>query len=137
MAATFPSGQHETWAACRALLPHSRKLLNYDSKGKEATLDQAMIAVNTAWYLVLVGEYAAAGNINRTAILAREEVLGPVHPDTLTGVSNLGWVLWRQGKYEEAEGMHRRALEGRDKVLGPEHPDTLTSVSNLGSVLES
>ena len=48
--------------------------------------------------------------------------LGPVHPDTLIGVSNLGWVLWRQGKYEEAEGMHRRALEGRDKVLWARAP---------------
>ena len=64
IAATFLSRQHKTQAACQALLPHLRKLLNYDSKGKEATLDQAIITVNTIQYLVLIGEYTAVGNIN-------------------------------------------------------------------------
>ena len=137
MAAAFPSGQHETWAACRVLLPHARKVLGYVLKETEATLDRARIADNTVWYLLLSGEYAAAERIGRTAVVGREEVLGVEHPDTLTSVSNLGSVLERQGKYEEAEAMHQRALEGREKVLGVEHPDTLTSVSNLGSVLES
>ncbi|KAF2183993.1 TPR-like protein [Zopfia rhizophila CBS 207.26] len=137
MAATFPSGQHETWVACRALLPHSKKVLRYALQGNEETLDRATIANNTAWYLLLVGQYAVAENISRSAMMAREAVLGREHPHTLTSVSNLGSVLSRQGKYEKAEAMHRRALEGREKVLGPEHPDTLTSVSNLGSVLSN
>ncbi|KAH8727391.1 hypothetical protein GQ44DRAFT_758100 [Phaeosphaeriaceae sp. PMI808] len=137
MAAAFPSGQHETWAVCRVLLPHSRKVLSYASDDDKGRLDLARIASNTAWYLLLVGEYAAAEKICRSAMVAREKVLGPEHPHTLTSVSNFGLVLERQGKYEEAEAMHRRALEGREKVLGPEHPDTLASVSLLGSVLES
>ena len=136
MAATFPNGQHETWASCQILLPHSKKVLSYSSGCEEETLDQASIAINTAWYLSCVGEYELAGNINRNALKARETVLGPEHPHTLTSFSNLGSVLKRQGKYDEAEAMHRRALAGREAVLGPEHPDTLTSVSNLGSVLK-
>ncbi|KAF7502175.1 hypothetical protein GJ744_006771 [Endocarpon pusillum] len=136
MAAAFPNGQYETWTACRALLPHSRKVLGYSVGEDEAKLHGAMIATKTAWYLTLVGEYATAESIGRSAIVARQEILGPEHPDTLTSVSNLGSVLESQGKYEEAEAMDRRALEGREKVLGPEHPDTLTSVSNLGWVLE-
>lgn len=67
----------------------------------------------------------------------REKVLGPDHPDTLTGIDNLAKVLQCQGMYEEAEVMNRRALAGRDKVLGEEHPDTLISVSNLTLVLSS
>jgi tetratricopeptide (TPR) repeat protein len=109
MAAAFPSGQHETWAACRVLLPHARKVLGYVLEEKEATLDWARIADNTVWYLLLTGEYAAAEKIWRTAVVGREEVLGVEHPDTLTSVSKLGSVLSRQGKYEEAEAMHRRA----------------------------
>jgi len=136
MAATFPNGQHETWASCQILLPHSKKVLSYSSGCEEETLDQASIAINTAWYLSCVGEYELAGNINRNALKARETVLGPEHPDTLTSFSNLGSVLKRQGKYDEAEAMHRRALAGREAVLGPEHPDTLTSVSHLGSMLK-
>jgi len=136
MAATFPNGQHETWASCQILLPHSKKVLGYSSGCEEETLDQASIAINTAWYLSLVGEYELAGNINRSALKAREAMLGPEHPDTLTSVSDLGSVLKRQGKYDEAEAMHRRALAGRKTMLGPEHPDTLISVSQLGSVLK-
>jgi len=136
MAATFPNGQHETWASCQKLLPHSKKVLGYSSGCEEETLDQASIAINTARYLSLLGEYELAGNINRSALKAREAMLEPEHPDTLISVSQLGSVLRRQGKYDEAEAMHRRALAGRNKVLGPEHPHTLTSVSNLGSMLE-
>jgi hypothetical protein len=131
MAAAFPDGQYETWTACRALLPHSRKVLGYSVGEDEARLHGTMIATNTAWYLMLVGEYTTSERIGRSAIVAREEILGPEHPDTLTSVSQLGSVLERQGKYEEAEAMHRRALEGYEKVLGPEHPHTLTSVYHL------
>jgi tetratricopeptide (TPR) repeat protein len=137
MAAAFPSGQHGTWAVCQILLPHSSKVLSYLSHSEEETLYQTTVANNTAWYLVHVGEYKAAEKIGRNAMLAREKVLGPGHPHTLTSVSNLGWVLDGQGKYEEAEAMHQRALEGREKILGLEHPHTLNSVSYLGSVLES
>ncbi|KAF1357152.1 TPR-like protein [Lizonia empirigonia] len=136
MAAAFPSGQHETWAACQTLLPHSTKVLDYSTdKNDKAKLDRATIATNTAWYLMSMGQYAEAERHGRSAVAAREEVLGREHRDTLTSVSQLGSVLSRQGKYEEAEAKHRRALEGYEKVLGPEHPNTLTSVSNLGSVL--
>ncbi|KFY77721.1 hypothetical protein V498_09277 [Pseudogymnoascus sp. VKM F-4517 (FW-2822)] len=136
MAGAFPSGQHETWAACRVLLPHAQKVLGYVVEEMDATLDRARIANNIVWYLLLAGEYGAAEKIGRTVVVVREESLGIEHPDTLTSVSQLGSVLLRQGKYEEGESMHRRALEGREKVLGVEHPDTLISVSHFGSVLE-
>jgi Tfp pilus assembly protein PilF len=57
------------------------------------------------------GKYEETEAMHRRALKAREKVLGPEHPYTLTSVSNLGSVLRRQGKYEEAEAMHRRALK--------------------------
>jgi tetratricopeptide (TPR) repeat protein len=137
MAKAFPSGEYETWIDCQVLLPHSKEVMSYVSSNEGEALNRAMVAGNTAWYLYLRGEYAAAEEISRDALDGREKVLGPEHPDTLTSVNNLGSVLERQGKYEEAEAMHRRALKGREKVLGLEHPDTLTSVNNLGLLLES
>ncbi|RDL35195.1 uncharacterized protein BP5553_07126 [Venustampulla echinocandica] len=137
IATAFPSGQHETWAACRVLLPHARKALGYVLEETEAKLDRARITDNTVFYFLLAGEYAAAEQIGRTAVAGREEVLGVEHPDTLTIVSHLGWVLERQGKYEEAEAMHWQALEGYRKVLGVEHPNTLTRMANLASTLWS
>ena len=136
-AAAFPSGQHETWAACQTLLPHSTKVLGYSTeKDDEARMNRATIATNTAWYLMLMGQYVEAERIGRSAVAVREEALGLEHPSTLISVSQLGSVLERQGKYEEAEAMHRRALERRENVLGREHPSTLISVTKLGSVLE-
>jgi tetratricopeptide (TPR) repeat protein len=137
MAAEFPSGEPETWAACRTLLPHSTKLLGYGVEGdKKAKLDRATMATNTGWYLMQMGEYGKAEQTERSAVMAREEMLGREHPNTLISVSHLGSVLERQGKYDEAEAMHQQALEGREKALGQEHPHTLISVSQLGWVLE-
>ena len=137
LTAAFPSGDYETWADCQVLLPHAREVISHVTGDAEDVLNQAKIAFSTSWYLYLRGEYKSAEKVVRMSVKAREKVLGPEHPDTLTSVSHLGLVLESQGKYEEAEAMHRRDLEGSEKVLGPEHPDTLISVTNLGSVLES
>ncbi|EED14425.1 kinesin light chain, putative [Talaromyces stipitatus ATCC 10500] len=75
------------------------------------------------------GKYERRKTMHRRALEARERVLGPEHPDTLTSVSNLGLVLYRQGKYEEAEAMHRRALEALERVLGHAHPDMVASIN--------
>ncbi|OCK73870.1 hypothetical protein K432DRAFT_220962, partial [Lepidopterella palustris CBS 459.81] len=133
MAVTFPSGQYETWAICQVLLPHSRKVLTYVSDDDEERLDLATIANNTAWYLLLVAEYAAAENINRSAMVAREKVLGPEHPSTLTSMGNLASTYRNQGRWKEAEELEVQVMETSSKVLGEEHPSTLTSMGNLAS----
>jgi tetratricopeptide (TPR) repeat protein len=135
MSAAFPSGDYETWEACKALLPHLKVVISYAADEEEDTLSQAKCCADAGWYLLLGGEYTAAEGFLRRSLDIRENALGVEHPDTLTSVSHLGSVLSMQGKYDEAEAMHRRALEGREKVLRQEHPDTLTSVSNLGIVL--
>jgi tetratricopeptide (TPR) repeat protein len=135
LATAFPSGQPETWATCRILLPHSTKLLDYKVDKDEAKLHRAKIATNTAWYLMLVGEYAIAEHNSDISVAMRQEVLGGKHHDTIISVSYLGLVLERQGKYKRAEAMHRRALQWYEEALGREHPHTLISINNLGSVL--
>ena len=106
MAAAFPSRQHKTWAASQTLLLHLTKVLSYSTeKNDEARLDRLTITINTAWYLTLLGQYAEAEQIARSAVAARE-VLEQEHPNTLTSASNLRTVLLRQDKYEEAEVMH-------------------------------
>ena len=71
------------------------------------------------------------------ALAAREKVLGPEHPHTLSSVNNLAALYDSQGRYGEAEPLYQRALAAREKVLGPEHPDTLTSVNNLAFLYDS
>jgi tetratricopeptide (TPR) repeat protein len=137
LAATFPDGRPETWAACQILLPHSMKVLGYSvENAHQARLDRAKFASNTAWYLMQMGEYAEAGRFVRSAVKTRKEVLGLEHQDTLTSVGYFGLLLLKQGKYEEAELMLQRALQRREKVLGPEHQDTLRGIQDLGAALK-
>ncbi|KAF2633913.1 hypothetical protein BU25DRAFT_381757 [Macroventuria anomochaeta] len=138
MAAAFPNGQHETWAACRTLLPHSTKVLGYSTeKDEESKLHRATIATNTAWYLTLMGQYAEAERIGHSAVMVREEALGLEHPYTLTSVGQLGSVLWSQGRLMDAEILETRALEARKRTLGDDHPDTLMAMANLAFTLRS
>ena len=118
LTATFPSGDYETWTDCQVLLPQAREAISHVTGDEEDMLNQAKIAFSTGRYLYLRGEYKSAEEVVRMSANAREKVLGPEHPDTLTSVNHLGSVLEMQGKYEEAEAMHRRDLEGPEKVLG-------------------
>ncbi|KFX90997.1 hypothetical protein V490_06147 [Pseudogymnoascus sp. VKM F-3557] len=135
MAVFFPSGNHETWATCQALLPHARKVLSYILEDTDATLDQAKIADKLVWYITLTGEYTTAETIGRASLIGKEKVLGVEHMGTLHSVHLLGVVLYKQGKYNEAEVMHRRAVEGLEKTVGAEHRDTFTCMGELGEVL--
>lgn len=137
MATTFPDGQHRTWEICNILLPHSTKVLRYRiEESYEATVHQATLATNTAWYLLLMGQYVEAERHGRNAVAAREMLFSRDHVDTVMIVHRIGLAQSRQGKYKDAEVMHRRVLEGYDKEFGSEHPDTLISVHYLGEVLE-
>ena len=67
---TDPPG---TWPVCAALLPHAQAALADDSDGM----------ARIANYLGSSGSYAAARDLQRRVLDARERVLGPEHPDTL------------------------------------------------------
>ncbi|OBT51626.1 hypothetical protein VE04_08927 [Pseudogymnoascus sp. 24MN13] len=136
MAASFPNGSYETRAACRAVLPHARKVFGHILEDREATLDRALVADSMAWYLYNAKECAAAEPLVRTAIIERGRVLGEEHIETISSLSLLGSVLEEQGKYKEAEATQRQALEGYIKAIGEEHTATLTSVRLLGLALE-
>ena len=67
---------------------------------------------------------------------AREQALGPDHPDTAISLNNLAGLLHAQeGRYEEAEPLYRRALAIWETKLGPEHPHTVTCRANLTALL--
>ncbi|OAL50139.1 kinesin light chain 1 [Pyrenochaeta sp. DS3sAY3a] len=132
----FPSGEYETWEACKALLPHLNVVVGYAVEDEDDVLGQARCNLNAGRYLLEKGEYTAAERMTCASLAIREKVLGRKHPATLKSVRNLGFVLSMQGKYKEAEALHRQALETTEKLLGQEHLDTLTSVSNLGIVLQ-
>jgi hypothetical protein len=72
---------------------------------------------------------------SRRALEARERVLGPENPDTLTSLNNLALCLRAKGDLAAAEPLIRHALATAERVLGLEHPLTVTLRSNLAHLL--
>jgi Tetratricopeptide repeat len=105
-----------TWPDCAALLPHAMAALGDDSDGM----------ARIANYLGSSGSYAAARDLQRRVIDARERVLGPEHPDTLTGRYYLAHWTGHAGDSAAARDQFAELLPVVERVLGPEHPDTLT-----------
>ncbi len=100
-----------------------------------AMSDSAQLLTAQADALISRGELGQAETLHDRVVSVYENTLGPMHPLTATGLSNLGNVRYLQGKFADAEVVHRRALAIREKVLGPDHPDTATSLNNLANVL--
>ena len=110
-----------TWHACAALLPHARAALADDSDG------MARIAT----YLGSSGNFAGARDLQRRVLDARERILGPEHPGTLTAWHQLAFWTGAAGYRAEARDVFAGLLAARERLLGPEHPDTLATRHQL------
>ncbi len=105
----------ETWPVCAALLPHAQAALADGSDGM----------VRIASYLGWSGSYAAARDLQRRVLDARERVLGPEHPRTLTILADLASWTGHAGDPAAARDLFAGLLPVRERVSGAEHPDTL------------
>ncbi len=70
-------------------------------------------------------------SINEDDTLARQQILGPDHPTTLTLRNNLAITLEGAGQASEAIEQFQALLADRERVLGPDHPSTFTTRNNL------
>ncbi|GAA5612655.1 serine/threonine-protein kinase PknD [Streptomyces platensis] len=73
-----------------------------------------------------LGRWEEAGEAHRALAAARERLLGPDHPDTLTSRLEAGHALGRLGRHFEAHQIYAEVLAGRERALGPDHPDALS-----------
>ena len=110
-----------TWLACAVLLPHAQVSLADDSDG------MARIAT----YLGSSGHFAAARDLQRKVLDARERILGGEHPGTLTARYQLAFWTGAAGYRAEARDLFAGLLPVHERVLGPEHPDTLATRHQL------
>ena len=106
-----------TWPVCAALLPHAQTALADDS---------AEIA-RIANYLGSSGSYAAARDLQRRILDARERVFGPEHPDTLAARHELAHWTGEAGDPAAARNQYAALLPAVERILGPEHPGTLAA----------
>jgi len=109
------------WPVCAMLLPHARAALPDDSDG----------IARLANYLGSSGSYAAARDLQRRALNARERVLGSQYPDTLAAQHELGRWTGEAGDLAAARDLFATLLPVREQVLGPQHPGTLSTRHEL------
>ena len=77
-----------------------------------------------------------AEKLLRRVILARTELHGPEHLDTLRSLQTLAVLLGELKHNVEAENLFRRAMEGRIQLHGMKDVDTLDSIKCLAQLLE-
>jgi hypothetical protein len=103
------------WPVFAVLLPHAQAALSEDSGGM----------ARIAGYLGSSGSYAAARDLQRRVLDARERVLGPEHPSTLNASADLASWTGQAGDRAAARDLFAALLPVEERVLGPEHPRTL------------
>ena len=80
------------------------------------------------------GEYETALSWHQKALLIREEVLGPDHPDTIQSVCDIGSVYYYMGRYSEALDRLRRGAAALEKTHGPDDTDTANAYDLIGRI---
>jgi hypothetical protein len=112
-----------TWPVCAALLPHVQAAVADDSDG----------LARMANYLGRSGSYAAARDLLRRVVEARERVLGPEHPRTLTARYELARWTGAAGDRAAGRDLFAGLLPVHERVLGPEHPYSLATQHSLAN----
>ena len=135
-AGSLPERWHQDRAAARDLVEQITALAEAaDRCPVDEALDQAMIRLRwwAVWYLNELGDSPGqAITIGERLAADQERALGPDHPDTLTGRSNLAEAYRVARRTAEAITLHEQTLAARERLLGPDHSDTLSSRNNLG-----
>ena len=86
------------------------------------------------WCLNDLGDsFAQAIEYGQDLLADCEQVLGQVHPDTLSSRNNLASAYHDAGRLDETIPLYERTLADCEQVLGQVHPDTLSSRNNLAS----
>lgn len=76
----------------------------------------------------LAGVYQEAGRLTdalplfEATLAARERILGPDHPDTLTSRNNLATAYQDAGRLTEALLLYETTTAASERILGPDHP---------------
>ncbi|PRX92388.1 tetratricopeptide repeat protein [Allonocardiopsis opalescens] len=76
---------------------------------------------------------AAQVERDERTLAGHEELLGPLHPQTLTARNNLAVSYLAAGRVGEAVGEYERALTYAVHVEGADHPETLIIRRNLAA----
>ena len=111
----------DTWPVFAALLPHAEVALDVASEGME----------EIANYLRHSGNFAAASDLMRKILAAREQTFETQHPSVIRARMNLASLTGDAGDPAGARDQYSVTLPLVEQVFGPEHLTTLVARSNL------
>jgi tetratricopeptide (TPR) repeat protein len=133
----FPEVEYSTWLQCQHYMPQVQACAALIDQWDMTFAETAQLLMQTGYYLIESAQYAQAEPLYQRALVIREKILGPEHPDTAATLHQLATLYWRQGKYELAEPLLQRALAIYEKMLGPDHPNTVLMRKNYANLLQA
>jgi eukaryotic-like serine/threonine-protein kinase len=110
------------WSLANAFLEHF---------GDKENRVRAWAIQNHGVVLFHRGDFEGARESFQRAIVLKEEVLGPNHPDVERSLSSLGLALKNLGRLDEALDVENRAIE----ILTPNSDLRMASLTNRGEIL--
>lgn len=121
----------------RSLVPHVDACLSGWNDGVlnlfDIGEDGPKMAAKFALVYRAMGRWQEAMQLTKQAVDANKEVLGDMHPSTLTSMHDLGINYSKAVRPQEALQLHENVVEARTKTFGQEHPDTLRSMHALSN----
>ena len=91
---------------------------------------------NLAIVLAAVGEYAEARALHEEVLAAREQALGPDHPNVGHTINNLAIVRASVGEVVEARDLFARAVAIKEQTFGADNPEVGEGLGNLAMATE-
>ncbi|RHZ65358.1 uncharacterized protein CDV56_109374 [Aspergillus thermomutatus] len=129
----FPIADDTNRKLWRQYLPHVLSLVGeVEFRQEQEKYTDMLLKIGNCLYWD--GRYKAAEDQFLQVLNIQKQVLGPEHPDTLTGMASLALTYSHQGRWKEAEELEIKVM--RKQELGPEHPDTLASMAMLALIYQ-
>ncbi len=121
-------------------MPTARDLLDegagrIDNELTDEPITRAALMHTMGVAYMNLGVYDRAETLLQEALTIARRVLGPVHSDIATALSDLAVLRTRTGDYESAETLTREALAMRRAIFDEPHEEIAQCMSNLGKLL--
>jgi tetratricopeptide (TPR) repeat protein len=127
----FPEDEFSNWRLCESYLPHALICTDLIEQWDMKSPEGARLLSRAGDHLYERGQYKEAESLCRRALLIREQVLEPEHPEVAQSLNSLAVLYMTQHLYEQVEPLCLRALSIQEQALGPQHPDVAITLNDL------
>ena len=108
-----------------------------EATAQDRTLLEARAQAAEAQRLVTAGKFAEAQPLAERVLAAREQALGPEHPDVAAALTRLAMILRNRRELAKAEALNQRGLAIAEKTPEPGHADLAQILFEQGALQQS